>query len=224
MKTQKLARFTGFMFLFSLFFPILNYLFVVSKLHVPENATATVDKIMSNEELFRISIVNDLLLAISAIVTAMALYALLKTINKNLALLALTFRLAEATLISIIGLFRFTLLQGFRGDDYLEAIDPNTFQVLAGFLLNEHTSIVASFPMLFIGLGLALFSYLFLKSKYIPWTIASLGILSYSLIFVYALINILVPEHSLILQSICWAPSILFELLIGVWLIFKKIE
>lgn len=222
MQNQKIARFTGFMFLFSLLFPVLNYTFVLSKIIVPGNVTATVDNIMSNELLFRLSIVNDLLLAISTIVTSMALYALLKTINKNLALLALLVRLAEATIISTIGLFRFILLLGFKGEDALSAIDPETMKILASFLLNVHTSITASFSMLFIGLGLSLFSYLFLKSKIVPWSIASLGILSYSLIFVYALINILIPEHSMILQTICWAPSIVFELLIGVWLLFKK--
>ncbi|TAL73579.1 MAG: DUF4386 family protein [Bacteroidetes bacterium] len=90
--------------------------------------------------------------------------------------------------------------------------------------MNVHTSLTASFTMLFIGLGLSLYNYLFFRSNYIPRTIAGFGILSYSLIFVYALINILIPGHSITLQIICWAPSILFELIIGVWLIFKGVK
>lgn len=92
---QKTARVAGFMFLFSLIFPVLNWTFVLSKFTVTGNATATANNIMANELLFRISIVNELILSVSVIVTALVLYILLKPVNKNLALLALFWRLAE---------------------------------------------------------------------------------------------------------------------------------
>jgi hypothetical protein len=98
---QRNARFAGFMFLFSLLFPMLNWTFVLSKLTVEGNVAATAHNIMAHELLFRISIVNELIVSISTIVTALVLYVLLKPINKNLALLALLWRLVEAAAIAI---------------------------------------------------------------------------------------------------------------------------
>lgn len=127
-------------------------------------------------------------------------------------------------IIVVIGLFGFIALQILNGEEYLTAFTPEKLQISIGFFLNVHTSLIASFPMLFIGLGLTVFNYLFFKSKYVPRAIAGFGILSYSLIFVYALVNILVPEHNNIVQIICWTPSILFEIIIGLWLLFKGVN
>jgi hypothetical protein len=126
--------------------------------------------------------------------------------------------------LAILGLFGFITLQILNGKEYLTTLTPENLQIAAGFLLNIHTSLTASFPMLFLGLGLTLFNYLFFKSKYIPRTLSSLGILSYSLIFLFAFISILLPEHNTIVQIICWTPSIFFELIIGLWLLFKGIN
>jgi hypothetical protein len=70
------------------------------------------------------------------------------------------------------------------------------------------------------------FSYLFFKSKYIPRILASFGILSFALIFIHALMYILAPEYATIPinQVLFWAPSGLFEIIIGLWLLFKGIN
>lgn len=71
-----------------------------------------------------------------------------------------------------------------------------------------------------------LFSYLFLKSKYIPFWLAGFGILSFMLVFIHALLFIISPEHAVnpIYQIIFWAPSGLFEIIIGIWLLTKGLK
>jgi hypothetical protein len=46
------------------------------------------------------------------------------------------------------------------------------------------------------------------------------------LIFLYALITIFSPYYAsvLIIQVICWAPSCIFELIIGLWLLVKGVK
>ncbi len=46
------------------------------------------------------------------------------------------------------------------------------------------------------------------------------------LIFLYALITIFSPNYAsvLIIQIICWAPSRIFELIIGLWLLVKGVK
>jgi hypothetical protein len=222
--SQKVARIAGLMFLFSLLFPLLNWTFVLSRLTVANDVAATAKNIMAHEFLFRISIVNELILSVSVIVTALVLYILLKPVHKNLALLALLWRLAEAVTIAVLGLLGFIALQVSDGENLLTTITPEKMQLMTGFFLNVHMNISASFTMFFIGLGLTTFSYLFFKSKYIPEIISFLGILSYSLIFIYAILNILVPDHPEIIQVICWTPSIIFEITIGLWLMIKGVK
>ena len=222
---HKAARVAGFMFLFSLIVPLLNWTFVLSKLVVAENVIATANNIMANEFQFRIGISIELIMSIGLIVLAWALYTILKPVNKNLALLALLWKLVEATIAAAIVLVSFIALQVLNGGAYITVFTPEQLQVSVGLILNAHTAIF-SIPMVFLGLDMMVFSYLFFKSKYIPRILAGFGILSFALIFIHALIFILAPKYATmpINQVIFWAPSGLFEIIIGIWLLSKGVK
>lgn len=72
--------------------------------------------------------------------------------------------------------------------------------------------------MVFLGLNIVVFSYLFFKSGYIPKLLAGLGIISYALVFIFAITSILLPTYNMLILTI---PSIFFELIIGIWLLIK---
>jgi len=221
----KAARVAGFMFLFSLIVPLLNWTFVLSKLIVAENVIATANNIMANELQFRIGITIELTMSVGLIVLALALYEILKSTNKNLALLALFLKIVEATIVAVIVLVSFIALQILNGDAYLTGFTPEQLQAPVGFLLNKHT-VLYSIPMVFLGLDMIVFSYLFFKSKYIPKILAGFGFLSFALIFIHALMYIIAPKYAamLINQIIFYAPSGLFEIIIGIWLLSKGIK
>ncbi|MGB3094040.1 MAG: DUF4386 domain-containing protein [Candidatus Zixiibacteriota bacterium] len=222
---RKAARVAGFMFLFSLIIPTLNWTFVLSKFIVAENALATAKNIMANELLFRIGITVELFMSVGLVVLALALYIILKPVNKNLALLALFLKLAEAIIAAVIVLVSFIALQVLKGDAYLTVFTPEQLQVPVGLILNAHFAIY-SIPMVFLGLDMMVFSYLFFKSKYIPRILAGFGILSFALIFIHALMFILAPKYATmpINQIAFWAPSGLFEIIIGIWLLSKGLK
>jgi len=222
---SKIVRVAGFMFLFSFIVPTLYWIFVLSKLIVAENVIATANNIMANELLFRIGITIELIMSLGLVVLALALYTILKPVNKNLALLALLLKLIEATIVVAIVLVSFIALQILNGEAYLTAFTPEQLQVPVGLILNAHTTIYA-IPMVFLGLDMLVFSYLFFKSKYIPKILAGFGILSFALIFIHALMYIIAPKYAtmLINQIIFYAPSGLFEIIIGIWLLFKGVK
>ncbi len=193
---RKAARVAGFMFLFALIFILLHGA-VLSKLIVAENVIATANNIMANELLFRISIIIELIISAVAVVLALALYIILKPVNKNLALLALCLKLAEGIITTVIAHLNFIVLQILNGQAYLTVFEPEQLQALVGLFLNVQ-NVVWSIPMVFLGLNLTIFSYLFFKSKYIPRKLAVLGILSYAFVFIYAFGNILVPQYATI--------------------------
>jgi len=219
---RKAARIAGFMFLFAFIVPTLNWAFVLSKFNVVNDALATAKNIMANEFLFRMGLFIELIMSFGLIVLALALFKILKTINKSLALFALLLKVIEATIAVVIVLISFFALQILNGEAYLTAFTQEQLQVPAGLILNSHTALF-SIPMLFLGLDMMVFTYLFLKSKYIPRILAGFGILSFALIFIHALMYIITPEYAVmqINQIIFWAPSGLFEIVIGIWLLFK---
>ena len=221
---RKAARLAGVMFLLAFIVPTLNWTFVLSGFNVANNALATAQNIMANVFLFRIGITIELFMSIALIVLAWALYRLLKPINKNLALLALLLKLAEATLLAVTVLIPFIALQILNGETNMSGLAYEQLQSSIGLLFNSHTAIT-SIPMVFLGLDMMLFSYLFLKSRYIPSILASFGILSFALILIHASMYILLPEYATmpISQIIFWTPSGLFELIIGSWLLIKLI-
>ncbi len=222
---HKAVKVAGFMFLFAFIVPTLNWAFVLSKLIVAENVMATAKNIMANELLFRIGITIELIMSVGLVVLATALYIILKPVNKSLALLALSLKLVEAAIVVAIVLVSFIALQILTGQAYLTAFTPEQLQAPVGFLLNRHTAMY-SIPMVFLGLDMMVFSYLFFKSEYIPRKLAGFGILSFALIFIHALMFILAPKYATmpINQVIFWAPSGLFEVTIGIWLLFKGIN
>ena len=222
---RKAARFAGFMFLFSLIVPSLNWTFVLSKLIVAENVMATANNILANELLFRLGLTIELFMSVGLIVLALVLYTILKPVNKDLALLALSLKLAEAIIVAVIVLVSFIALQILNGEAYLTAYSPEQLQAPVGFLLNKHT-VLFSIPMIFLGLDMTVFSYLFFRSKYIPRILSGFGIISFILIFIHALMYILAPKYAmmLIIQTVFYVPSGLFELIIGIWLLFKGIK
>jgi hypothetical protein len=222
---HKAAKVAGFMFLFSLIGPLLNWTFVLSRLVVAENAIATGNNIMANEFQFRLGITIELIMAVGLIVLALALYVILKPINRTLALLALLLKSVEATLVAAIVLVSLIALQVLSGDNYLAILPPEQLQAPVGFLLNQHTALYAV-PMVFLGLDMMVFSYLFFKSKYIPRILANFGILSFALIFIHAVMFMLAPQYATmpINQIVFWAPSGLFEIIIGFWLLSKGLK
>jgi hypothetical protein len=219
------VRVAGFMFLLSLFVPLLNWTLVLSRFIAAENPINTAHNILANEFLFRIGIINELITAVVVVVLAVVLYIILKPVNKNLALLALFLKLVEAILWAVIPLGLFVALLFLNGQTYLSVFEPEQIQALVGVFFNAHITVTAVAGV-FCGLTLVMFSYLFFKSKYIPGIIAVFGIISYALIFIYDFLMILVPNFSpaTIIQIFFWVPSCCFELIIGIWLLWKGMD
>ncbi|WP_273565675.1 DUF4386 domain-containing protein [Maribacter halichondriae] len=216
---KKAAKIAGFMFLFILTAVLVNS-YVFSQLIVAGNALATSDNIMANTGLLRVGIGNELILSIAAILLALALYIILKPVNRNFALLGFSLKLTEAILSAVIALLNFVALQILNGDAASTVLPPEQLKTLVGSFLNMH-DVLYAIPMVFLGLNLVVFSYLFLKSKYIPRLLAGFGIISYALVFLFALASILFPNLAVLLLAV---PSILFELIIGLWLLLKGVN
>jgi hypothetical protein len=117
----------------------------------------------------------------------------------------------------------------FNGKAYLKVFKPEQLQDIVGLFFNIRSN-GATISMVFLGLGFIVFFYILYKSNYVPKILAGFGFLSYSLILINAIINILIPQNSSVttmvntIGMIFMTPSILFELMIGLWLLIKGIK
>lgn len=221
---KKTARIAGIAYLLDIILNLLSML-SVNKLIVEGNATATANNIKAYELLFRIGIINELMVFINVIVLALVLYTILKTINKNFALLALYLRLAEAIVGIITVFFGFIVLQILNSEAYLSVFKTKQLQALIGLFINVRTT-AYNIPVMFCSLGSIVFFYLFFKAKYIPKILASYGILSSSLMLIYSFIKILLPNLAAmkIFLIICGGVTFFFELIIGLWFLIKGVD
>jgi hypothetical protein len=221
---QKAAKIAGLMFLIILIGSILYGTVILPKFIVADNPSLTVQNILANPFLFRIGILYEIFSSICGIILALTLYIMLKPVNKYIAKLAFCLKLVEVILVAIIALssfFAYTILCSKRN---LSIIQTEQFYTIIGLLFNVHFTIYA-FPMLFLGINFTLFFYLLFKSKFVPEILSVFGIISYFLIFIFSIFIILFPQYvTMILQSIFWGPSVIFEFIIGIWFLVKKID
>jgi len=110
------ARVAGAAYLVITIVALLYGILVESKLVVSGNDAATATNILANESLFRTGIVLVLIIYVSVVVASWALYVILRTVHKNLALLALLLRSAEAIVGAATVLLSFAVLYVLGGN------------------------------------------------------------------------------------------------------------
>jgi hypothetical protein len=217
---HKAARIAGFLYLIIIVTSLLSMVFVESRLVVPGNDSATFNNIVANGLLFRVGALYDLIMFASVVGLAVALFVVLKPVSKNLALLAMSWRLGEAILGGVTVFVSSVVVLLVSGNGLLSVFSTEQLQALAMLFLDVRTAGL-SVVIVFLCLGTIVFCYLFYKSRYIPRWLAIWGILSFLLMLVQSFAGILVPNKSLMIFG---APAILFEIAIGVWLLFKGIN
>lgn len=196
------GRFAGLLYvLFSLpgFFAMI---YVPGKLIVHENATATASNIAAHEMLFRLGIASQLISQTGFIFVVLALYDLLKGINRRHALLMVTFVLVSIPIAFLNELNSIAALTLVRGADFLSILEKPQREALAMLCLNLHFYGLV-LDEIFFGLWLVPLALLVYRSRFLPrflgvwlaldglgWVILSLiGLLSpqyYDKVFTYS--------------------------------------
>lgn len=216
------AKVVGFLYLFAMLLSIFGES-IRGRFIIPRDAVQTAAKIAASESLFRLSIVGDLLVYVCDIVLFWGLYVILKRINKDLALLAAFFRLVETAIIGATTLTAFIALRLLSGTDYLRVLNAAQLQALArGFLSVYGTGLSVGF--VFLGIGSTVFSYLWLKSRYIPRALAALGIFSSLLLATLSLLTMVFPVVWDRLGMAYMLPMGIYEIGLGLWLLIKGLK
>lgn len=224
-KSQNLyARIAGFMFLFALFGAVFGNFLVRSRLYVSGDATETANNIVAHERLFRIGIAVELATCAGVVILAVALYTLLKPVNRGLALLALMWWVGEAAILGVVLFSSFAvLLLLLSGDAYLAVFEPDQLHALATFFskMYYYTYDIA---LAFFACGSAVFSYLLLTSRYVPRILAGWGIFASLSALIGIFIMMIFPDTIAALGILSTVPIGIYELILGIWLLVFGIK
>jgi hypothetical protein len=215
------ARIVGFLYLFTNATAI--YAFSVrNKLIVPRDAAQTATNIAGSEFLFRTGIAMELITIAAVIVLVWGLYVILKPVNLNLVWLGTFFRLAENFVLAFVTVLEIAVLIVVKSPAYLQAFRPEQSQGLAYTIIRVYDN-TFNIGFLFLGIGSAVFSYVWLKSRYIPKVLAAWGIFASTVMAVMSLALIAFPDLSVIGMA-HMMPMGLYEFGLGFWLLIKGIR
>jgi hypothetical protein len=213
------GRVAGFLYLllgFSVFRPI----YVERALIVRNNALATAHNIATHESLFRLGIVCDLLAGLSCLVVALALYRVLKGVDRSLGILMVLLGGCMPLVIDFLNsLNDIAALLLARGDGFLSAFNQPQQAALAtlflriheyGYLINE----------IFAGLWLFPFGILVFRSVFLPRLIGVALMINGCAYVTIAFTGLLAPTFVDRVTRVV-SPALLGEGVIVLWLIIK---
>src|SRR5262249_47064679 len=160
---RKAARVVGFVYLFSMAAGIFTEAFGRGQLIVPYNAAETARNIVAHERLFRLGIASYVLSQASDVALISALYVILERVNKSLALFAALMRVVQAAIGVAATLNSFDVLRFLSSADYLRAFRGDQLPALARIPLGVYGEAV-NVSFVFLGLGSAVFGYLWFRS------------------------------------------------------------
>lgn len=220
LKLRTHTKIAGITYLIIILFGIFSINVVESSLVIHGNSAELYQNIFSNEFLFRVGVISELIMYLLVIILSLALFVILKSIDKNLALLALLLRTAEAIIGSAIivlsGLIPLYLSKTKEG------MSAELVHSISNLFLYTRTSGL-DIVLLFVGVGGAIFCYLFFKSNYVPKFLAGWGIFTYLSMILLSMTSLLFPNLPETYKMYLYTPGALFEIIFGLWLLIKGV-
>lgn len=215
---KRTARIAGFLYLIvaitGFFSP-----YVRGRIIVEGDAAATAKNLIDLEGLFRLGVVNDLVLVTSWILLAFVLYRLFEFVDKDYGLAMVAFVLVGGAITCFNSLVKFAALLVLHGSVYFTALETGQLPGAAMLCLDMGKSgyFIAH---IFFGLWLFPLSYLVIKSGFIPKILGVLLAIAGIGYLIDFFTYFLLPNFGVtITQYTFWG-----ELLLLLWLLIKGVK
>src|SRR6266851_2733527 len=217
--TKNPGRFAGLLYVVFSIPGFFAMVYVPSKLIVHGNATATANNIAASETLFRLGIAAQLIGSAGFIFVALALYDLLKGVNRrraSLMVLLIVVSVPIAFLNELNSIAAFVLV---RGADFLSVFEKPQREALAMLFLRLHGQgfVVAE---IFWGLWLFPLALLVYRSRFLPRFLGVWLALAGLAWVILSLTGVLLPQ----VQDKVFAysqPAVFGEIAFMLWLVIK---
>ena len=219
---NRTARLAGFLYLAH----FVTFFFADNGVHYTAvesgDVAAIAHNIMASEWLFRIGFVNFLFAAVFFLLSAWALYVLLKPVNKDLALLFVLLNLGGVAIWCISQVSEFAAMLLLSGADYLKVFQADQLQAQAMLFLNLYQN-GFMIAQIFLGLWLFPLGYLVFKSGFLPRILGILLIIDGFAMLIWFFQFFFFPGYEVI-SNLCLAESFIAEGSFCLWLLIKGVK
>ena len=217
---QVYARVGGFAYLIIIVLGAFGELYVRSTIIVSGDAATTASNILTHPLLWRIGIAGDLLMHVCDVIVMLCLYVLLKTVNKNLALLAILFNLIQTAVLVANKLNLVMPLFLLGSADYLKVFDPHQLQALS-YIFIKADGYGFGIGLIFFGFTCLILGYLIFKSGFLPRAIGILMQIAGTCYLLNSFLLILAPKMASVSLLL---PAFIGEFSFCIWLIIKGVN
>jgi hypothetical protein len=211
------GRFAGLLYVIVSVVGYLAMGYVPGKIIAPGDASATANNIVAHETLFRLGIAGELLGQTGFIFVALALYDLLREVNRRHATLMVILIVVSIPIALLNELNSFAALVLVRGADFLTVFDKPQREALAMLFLNLHGRgfIVCE---IFWGLWLFPLALLIYRSRFLPRFLGVWLALAGCAWIMLSLTGTVMPQYQDTVNTYL-QPAIIGEIVFMLWLL-----
>ena len=177
-QSTRLARIAGALFFFiCLPLALWDQMYVAQKIFVPQDPTATAQNLLSNEFIFRTSILTRIIGIVVFVFMVQLFYRIFKPVDKNLSRLMLLALLAQIPAVFVFEVLNYTALMILKSETRI-TFDVSQQHEVAYFLLRiPRYGAGPGLGKFFLGLCFIPFGLLILRSGFAPKIIGILVII-----------------------------------------------
>jgi hypothetical protein len=214
------ARIAGFTFLFYTAIGICVEL-LVHRVTGVEGDAAKLARIGEYATEVRMLILLTLLESLSALVLAVALYRITREEGPELAMLAMACRMAEGVLVTLSIPGDVGLLWLAKAGVGTGVLDIPTTNALRAFLLMPGPNVPVG--AIFFAVGSTIFSYLLLRGRMVPVSIAWMCVITSGLLVVTLPLQVAGFSTGPLTGLIQWLPAFVSQTVLALWLLIKGV-
>ena len=205
---KKTARVAGLFFLVMVVSGIVAEILFRQNLFVASDIVTSANNILSNQFLYRAGILSDMLMSVSYLLTALVLYKLLSSVNKNMAAMMVVFTTAGSVLLLFNILNELAPLYILRGNDFLSGFSDSQRQSLAMlfYSLYQHGYMIGQ---IFFSLWVLPLGMLIYKSGFMPKVLGILFVIEAIFGLTSVAVHFLIPNVTL--ETILMLPMMIAE-------------
>jgi hypothetical protein len=218
--TKKTARLAGLLYLVWIITGLYGMFYVPSQINMRGDAATTSQNILSNELLFRTSIINDLISSTLWVFLVLVLYRLFKEVDERQAKLLVALVIVQIPVVFFMGGFNIASLMILKGE-VLNTFELHQRQELAMLFLrmNDYGTLTLE---TFWGLWLFPLAILVYRSRFLPRFLGVWLIITGIFYLVLSFTSLMFPQYKdLVLHSTFALPAELGEVAIMLWLLIR---
>ena len=212
------ARLAGVLYLIWIITGLYAVFYVPSQINTQGDIATAAQNILSNEFLFRISIINDLISSALWVFLVLVLYRLFKSVNDRQAKLLVALVIVQIPVVFIMDAFSITSLMILKGE-ILKTFELTQRQDLAMLFLRINDYGVLTLEM-FWGLWLFPLAILVYRSRFLPRFLGVWLMINGFALVVLCFTSLLLPQYKDIVYKIAF-PAMLGEVAFMLWLLIK---